>query len=157
MGLIGSLNPNSVYMALFARPNPGEYHWGLVFTSDVGNSVFCHATNRAGPWSFEMKEGDSGKSMSLIVLVRVSALKNPEYLSTVRSVPAIGGVSKRTGENFRCRGWVKDVLVALEESGKISLPSDIDTLEKDAAAQGAKYLQTCESGNGATVVNDISK
>ncbi len=55
----------------------------------------------------------------------------------IKSIPADGNPSRRTGEVFTCRIWVKDVLVALDESGEIKLPVDVG---KSTMALLSKHL-----------------
>lgn len=43
----------------------------------------------------------------------------------LKTVPANGEVSKRTGEAFTCRVWVKDAIVELRERGLIELRRDV--------------------------------
>lgn len=64
--------------------------------------------------------------MSLIVLIRVDEVKSHSRAAgVIRSIPADGNLSQRTGEAFTCRVWAKDVLVALYENEEIGLNTDI--------------------------------
>ncbi|KAG6150205.1 hypothetical protein E4U37_006352 [Claviceps purpurea] len=74
----------------------------------------------------------------------------------MKDVPADGSPSKRTGESFTCRIWVKDVLVALNDCGEIILPVIIDVLEGMAVKKGLKYAKIAEGGGGATVTDKDS-
>ena len=93
-----------------------------------------HASNLRGPWVLDERASDPASSLTLIVLVRVSAIAADHdggsgggggVLGALRTVPVDGSPSRRTGEPFDCRTWVKDVLVALHQHGKIALPMDI--------------------------------
>ena len=104
-----------------------------------------HASNLRGPWVLDERASDPASSLTLIVLVRVSAIVDSddegddsgdydgdarrggssEVVGVLRTVPVDGTPSRRTGEAFDCRTWVKDVLVALHQHGKITLPVDI--------------------------------
>jgi len=62
----------------------------------------------------------------------------------VESVPADGKEYQNTEEAFSCRGWTKDVLYALEDSGLVRLATsveDIDIDAKDAAKTRMKWLK----------------
>ncbi|KAK7935111.1 hypothetical protein PG985_000606 [Apiospora marii] len=131
-------------------------HWGLILTVPNQTPVLHHASNRAGPWSYEVRAGRPENSMTLIVLVRVGALKShSEATNVMKTIPADGSPSRRTGEAFTCRIWIKDVLMALHEAGQIALPVDIDALERAAVRHAVNHAKSAESGNGATVINDV--
>ncbi|KAI1813152.1 hypothetical protein GGS20DRAFT_554650 [Poronia punctata] len=156
MPLNGSPLPNSVYISLDSRPKPNEYHWGLVFIDAKGGCVLYHALNRDGPWRFQERQGDPGdNSLTLITLVYVGPVNLRGAIDVVRSVPADGKPSLRNREAFTCRTWVKDVLVALNLSGNIVLPSSVDSLEAKAKDMGARFFRVSEVGGGATVVNPL--
>lgn len=101
-------------------------HWGLILTDSYGNPILHHASNRTGPWKYEEREARPEQSMSLIVLIRVDKVKSHSHtMDVIKSIPAVGTPSRRTGEDFTCRIWIKDVLVALHECGEIVLPTNI--------------------------------
>ncbi|KAI1174921.1 hypothetical protein F4777DRAFT_552425 [Nemania sp. FL0916] len=126
MPLNGRLNSKSIYISLDARPSPGEYHWGLILTGSDGKPALHHASNRIGPWVYEEKEAQPEQSLSLIALLLVAEVNSHSRAKEViRSIPADGSPSQRTGEAITCRIWVKDVLVALCEQGVIALPAGI--------------------------------
>lgn len=126
--LNGQTQPNSVYFSLNSRPKKGEYvsrgltksvpstkaanrsrkHWGVVVTDANNNPVLYHANNRTGPWAFEAKPGNPGKSMTLIVLVKIGTVAKNGIAAVMQAVPADGKPSKRSGEAFSCRTWSKD-------------------------------------------------
>ncbi|PTD02376.1 hypothetical protein FCULG_00011909 [Fusarium culmorum] len=93
--------------------------------------------------------------MTLIAMIKVSDIRSPHLVEhAIKSVPANGSPSRRNGETFTCRTWVKDALVALHDNGAIVLPTDIETMEKKSIQYGMRYCRTSESGGGATVPND---
>ncbi|CAG7561113.1 unnamed protein product [Fusarium equiseti] len=153
MPLDGSLERQSIYIALDARPEKDEYHWGLVITDANNTPTIHHVTNRAGPWVYEEKHEDPGSSLTLIALIRLSGVTN-RAKQIIQSAPASGNPSERTGEAFNCRIWVNDTLVSLHENGAILLPTDIDNIERQAKRMGGKLAHRCERGEGATVVED---
>lgn len=101
-------------------------HWGVILTDSDKRPVLHHTSNRSGPWRYEETEAKPNQSMSLIVLVRLDEVQSYSCATgVIRSIPADGNPSERTGEAFTCRVWAKDVLVALYENGKIGLNTDI--------------------------------
>ncbi|KAI7764480.1 hypothetical protein ACKAV7_012127 [Fusarium commune] len=136
-----------------SRPSPREYHWGLIITDDIGRPVLHHATNLTGPWKYE-RRNKSAIDQTLIVLVKASGVSNVlRAKRIIQSVPADGKPSHRTGTAFTCRIWVKDTLVELHDKGGISLPNDIEVIEKEAIAYAQRYAADSEQGKGTTVVN----
>lgn len=144
MPLNGNLEAESIYISLNTRPNLGEYvrnhepcaacssvtdhakHWGLILVDSHGVPVLHHASNRIGPWAVEERKADPDRSISLIAVILVDRVKrHSRTTDIIRSIPADGSPSQRTGESFTCRTWVKDVLVALHEYEEIMLPTDI--------------------------------
>ncbi|KAK4206189.1 hypothetical protein QBC37DRAFT_249706, partial [Rhypophila decipiens] len=120
-----NLRASSLYITLNSRPKKGEYHWGLLITDSSTKGTLHHANNGSGGWKYEARAVDPAKSMTLIALVFVASISDPVSVEAViRSIPT-GTASRRTGEAFTCRIWVKDVLVALQEAGLILLPEDI--------------------------------
>jgi hypothetical protein len=153
MPLNGSLEPQSIYIALDARPQKDEYHWGLVITDANTATTGHHVTNRAGPWVYEEKREDPGRSLTLIALIRLSGVAN-HATQVIKDAPASGKPSEKMGEAFSCRTWVKDTLVSLHENGAILLPTDMDNIERLAKKVGRRFAPVCERGEGATVVED---
>ncbi|KAG6072095.1 hypothetical protein E4U33_003376 [Claviceps sp. LM78 group G4] len=176
MPLNGSLEASSIYLTLNARRRPKTYvgspltqlvrsflsnsvanlpkHWGLILTDPVMNAAFHHVNNLYGPWKYEKKVAKPDQSKTLIVLVLVGKAKNhSQIMEVIRGTPADGSPSKRTGESFTCRIWVKDVLVSLHERGEIVLPGTIDELEKMALNEGLQYADLIAEHQGATVIN----
>lgn len=43
----------------------------------------------------------------------------------LRAITDFGPISKRTGEAFSCRTWMKDSIVTLHDRGIVTLPTDI--------------------------------
>ncbi|KAM0322063.1 hypothetical protein ACHAPQ_009184 [Fusarium lateritium] len=129
-------------------------HWGLILTDDSATPVLHDASNRAGPWAYRERHGDPAQSLTLIALIRVGPVSNhPLAIQIIQSLPANGSPSRRTGEAFTCRIWVKDVLVALHENAAITLPADIDVIERQAVSIGLELSLISEAGKGATVLN----
>ncbi|KAI1068602.1 hypothetical protein LB507_004249 [Fusarium sp. FIESC RH6] len=153
MPLDGSLLRHSIYIALDARPEKDEYHWGLVLTDANTIPTGHHVTNRAGPWVYEEKHDDPVCSPTLIALIHLGGIAD-FATDIIQGVPVDGKPSERTGEAFSCRTWVKDTLVSLDENGAILLPTDMDNLEWQVKRMGRKLAPICERGDGATVVED---
>ncbi|KAK7963895.1 hypothetical protein PG988_010869 [Apiospora saccharicola] len=153
-GITRSADLQSLIMTTYKHASStvvyGCMHWGLILTAPNQTPVLHHASNRAGPWSYEVRAGKPEKSMTLIVLVRVDALKSHSGATDViKTIAADGSPSRRTGEAFTCRIWIKDVLMALHAAGQSALPVDI------AVRHAANNAKSAESGSGATVINDV--
>jgi hypothetical protein len=64
--------------------------------------------------------------MSLVLVQKIGPVSSHSDLDRVlRSVPADGQASQRTGESFTCRIWLKDALVALHNERVVTLRADI--------------------------------
>ncbi|CAF3496955.1 unnamed protein product [Fusarium graminearum] len=96
MPLDGALERQSIYITLDARPEKDEYHWGLVITDANTQPTFHHVTNRAGPWVYEEKQEDPGRSLTLITLIRVSGVAD-HATRVIKDAPASRKPSERTG------------------------------------------------------------
>ncbi|KAG6285905.1 hypothetical protein E4U09_006998 [Claviceps aff. purpurea] len=176
MPLNGSLEASSIYITLNTRRRAGTYvglpltqllrsflpnsvadlpkHWGLTLTDPHMKAAFHHANNLLGSWEYEEKVAKPDQSGTLVVLVLVGKAKNhSRIMEVIRGIPADGSPSKRTGEFFTCRIWVKDVLVSLHERREIVLPGTIDELEKMAVKEGLQYTDLIADGRGAMVIN----
>ncbi|KAI1416494.1 hypothetical protein F5Y13DRAFT_154085 [Hypoxylon sp. FL1857] len=156
MALNGECKPNSLYIALDARPFKDEYHWALVTTDHTCNATLRHASNLDGPWKREEKDFRPDQRMMLITLVRVGDIisDSGKMIEATRAVPADGIPSSRTGKEFNCLTWVLDTIVLLANAAIITIPCDIDTLETTARKCAARFAEAAETGSGATVVND---
>lgn len=101
-------------------------HWGIVITDTNNAATLYHASNLNGPWQFKSKATqDPGKSMTLIVLVKVGSVVKNGIAPVIQQVPADGKPSKRNGEAFSCRTWAKDALAHLVARGNIVLKADV--------------------------------
>lgn len=101
-------------------------HWGVVITDANNAATLYHASNVVGPWQFIVKPvGDPGKSLSLIVLVKVGTVTKNGISAVIQQIPADGKASKRNGEAFSCRTWVKDALAHLVAKGNVVLKDDV--------------------------------
>lgn len=86
--------------------------------------TFHHATNPSGGWKYEMRKADPEQYLTLVAMIRVSGLRAPvkAAMDVIKSVPADGSPSQRTGDAFNCSTWLKDAIVALDSAGGIQLP-----------------------------------
>ncbi|OTA90526.1 hypothetical protein M434DRAFT_397897 [Hypoxylon sp. CO27-5] len=153
MPLNGKLEASTLYLSLNSRPKKGEYHYGIVATDANAQATLYHASNLGGHWRMESKTSRPESSMSLVVLVKIDAVRKNNLPAVVKSIPADGAPSKRTREAFDCLTWVKDALVALDANGIIRLPANVDDIVSEAKKQGSKYASRAERGGGATVIN----
>ncbi|KAF4634538.1 hypothetical protein G7Y89_g3556 [Cudoniella acicularis] len=154
---MSSLASNTVYMTLNSRGMPGTFHWGVFVTSSPPRGQYYHATNKFGGWQLEAKPSSNVlSSLSLVLVYRIGSLSSQagRLDQVLRAVPANGSASLRTGEAFTCRIWAKDALMALHNSGIVTLSASIDKLEKQAFALARRLETKIESGEGKASVLD---
>ncbi|KAK4157592.1 hypothetical protein C8A00DRAFT_29436 [Chaetomidium leptoderma] len=110
-----SIIPQSVYISLNARAEPGTYHWGLIIMDSETEGTFHHATNPSGGWKYEMKRARLEHSITLVAVIRIGGLNDTIKAATdvIQSVPADGNDfvrvakhhgAKHLGEAERGRG-----------------------------------------------------
>ncbi|KAG6037170.1 hypothetical protein E4U41_005304 [Claviceps citrina] len=149
------LQTESIYIAMYSTAHLRKFHWGLVLIDSMKQARLFHANNRVH-WLLEEKPVSPEQSLTLVVLIRLDKVRSLSRTKKImRSIPADGSPSRRTGEFFTCRIWVKDAIVALHDQGEIALPTDIDSLETLAVGWGLKYASRAEGGGGATLVDDV--
>ncbi|KAK4132084.1 hypothetical protein BT67DRAFT_457676 [Trichocladium antarcticum] len=108
----------------------------------------------SGPWQLETRiTKDPGKSITLIVLVKVGTVIKNGIASVIQQVPADGNPSTRNGEAFSCLTWAKDALAHLMAKGNVVLKADVETMQEMAKKYAVKYATKAETGKGAYVVN----
>ncbi|KAJ8064450.1 hypothetical protein OCU04_006788 [Sclerotinia nivalis] len=152
------LEDNTVYMTLNSRGVPGTFHWGIFITSSAPDGVYYHTTNRSGGWKLEFRPtANITQSLTLVLLYKIGLVSSHTPLKAnqvLRAVPANGSASLRTGEAFTCRIWTKDAFVALHENGIVTLPADIDTLERQAFAPARGLKPYIEQNRGGPAIVD---
>ncbi|EHK97843.1 hypothetical protein M7I_6340 [Glarea lozoyensis 74030] len=86
-------------------------------------------------------------SMSLVLVYKLGDVSSPDQVDQVlRSVPADGSPSLRTGEAFTCRIWLKDAIMALDKNQLLKLAAHIDDIEKKAFAAATRLEPAIEEG-----------
>ncbi|KAF7875103.1 hypothetical protein EAF04_002275 [Stromatinia cepivora] len=152
------LENNTVYMTLNSRGVPGTFHWGIFITSSAPDGVHYHATNRFGGWVPEFRPTTKiTQSLTLVIVYKIGIVSSQTRLKVdqvLEAVPADGSASLRTGEAFTCRIWTKDALVALHDNGNVTLPADIDTLERQAFAAASALEPKIEQNRAKPAVID---
>lgn len=68
------------------------------------------------------------------------------------NVPSSGQPSLNTKEEFTCRVWVKDAILALHNAGVIRLAKAIETIEQAALETAEGNRTSIEQGTGAALV-----
>ncbi|KAG5986723.1 hypothetical protein E4U43_005385 [Claviceps pusilla] len=153
----GTVQPTSIYLALYAISREQKYHSGIVLTDSNANTVLHHAKQDPS-WTYAVQDFEPENSLTLIALILLGKIKNEsKVLQTFEKVPADGRPSLRTGAAFACNTWTKDVLFMLEQEGELVLPADVDSLENQAKTYGTTYSNRATGGGGATVVNRFRK
>lgn len=150
---------NSIYLILSSRGALPGFHWGIFIPTESPVGGVWHATNREGGWKLERKLSKSVPfSVSLVVAYKIGALtpSNSQACQDVLdSVVADGTPSPNTGEEFSCRIWAKDAVIALEKNKIITLGKTLSALEKDVFDMASDHKDTVEVGDEeARVVND---
>ncbi|KAK8063764.1 hypothetical protein PG996_008416, partial [Apiospora saccharicola] len=143
-GITRSADLQSLIMTTYKHASStvvyGCMHWGLILTAPNQTPVLHHASNRAGPWSYEVRAGKPEKSMTLIVLM--GALLEEQ----VKHSHVVSG-SKMFLWHFMQLG---KVLFPLTSTNTL-----LNALERAAVRHAANNAKSAESGSGATVINDV--
>ncbi|KAI9727373.1 MAG: hypothetical protein M1834_008444 [Cirrosporium novae-zelandiae] len=157
---MSSLENNAIYLTLNVRGIPGSYHWGIFVPLAAPMGKFYHATNRVGGWTMEVKNTTKIlTSTSLAVMCKVAQVPSSQLAridEILYSLPADGRQSARTGEDFNCRTWVKDAIVALHDGSVIALEKTIDTIEHEAVQKALLVEPRIEHGTSAPIIIDSS-
>ncbi|KAF7955408.1 uncharacterized protein EAE97_000667 [Botrytis byssoidea] len=140
-----SFENGALYMTLNTRGQPGTFHWGIFLPCSGVKGWYYHATNKSGGWTLE----DHRLAYKLDFLSSEAALDQ-----ALRAITDFGPISKRTGETFSCRTWMKDSLATLHDKGIVTLPADIDTLAKKAFDEATPLESAIESGTGGLTIMD---
>ncbi|KAH7335091.1 hypothetical protein BKA66DRAFT_435612 [Pyrenochaeta sp. MPI-SDFR-AT-0127] len=146
----------SIYVIMSLRgANPG-FHWGLFVPTNKPQGYVWHATNVGGGWTMEEKiTSGIPNSMSLCLAFKVGTVNSSNWdtlRSTLHQVPAEGQPSPNTGEDFSCRTWVEDSLLALHNASIIQLSKAIQTIEEDVLRVAESNRRPVESGTGAAMI-----
>jgi len=94
-------------------------------------------------------------SMSLCLVFKVGTVNSSNWdtlRSTIHQVPADGQPSPNTGEDFSCRTWAEDSLLALHNARIIQLSKAIQTIEEEVLQVAESNRGPVETGTGAAMV-----
>ncbi|KAF7941468.1 hypothetical protein EAE99_001105 [Botrytis elliptica] len=151
-----SFENGALYMTLNTRGQPGTFHWGIFLPCSGAKGWYYHATNKSGGWKLEVKLTNNIRNSRTIVLAYKLGFVSSEAAldQTLRAITDFGPISKRTGETFSCRTWMKDSLATLHDKGIVTLPADIDTLAKKAFDEATPLEPAIESGTGDLTIMD---
>ncbi|RDL37385.1 uncharacterized protein BP5553_04818 [Venustampulla echinocandica] len=132
------LETNTLYIALSARNDEGDYHWALLLPFSPTKYGYYDATNSAavgGRWTSQiLEEFLPVTSHNLVSIYRVGSISAVEGARNkveeiCRTVQANGEPSLRTGKNFNCKVWVQDVLFKLDGMDVLKLKKSLDDIE----------------------------
>ncbi|KAM5470320.1 hypothetical protein MferCBS49748_002493 [Microsporum ferrugineum] len=130
----------SIYVMLSSRgANPG-FHWGIFIPTNTPLGHLWHATNREGGWMLDQRP--SNNVPYSLSLVNWQACK--DILSGIAAGPH---PSPNTGEQFDCRIWVKDAIIALEKNGIIALDKGVSGIEDDLLVRANDLKPHVEYGS----------
>ncbi|TGO83953.1 hypothetical protein BPOR_0570g00080 [Botrytis porri] len=83
-----------------------------------------------------------GMSRTIVFAYKLGCVFSEAALDQAfRAITDFGPISKRTGETFSCRTWMKDSLALLHDEGIVTLPAD-------AFDEAAPLEPAIESGTG---------
>ncbi|KAG5981063.1 hypothetical protein E4U55_003337 [Claviceps digitariae] len=153
MPVSGVIEPDSLYISINGRIERGTYHWGLVLVDSGKRAFLHHSNNSIGPWTYEARQVDPDRSMTLVALIFVAKVDKPSEVTEVMKKVPVGQPSSRTGIEFSCETWVDDVLVLLNEEKALDRAIDMETLKKRAMDIGREHTPLVEQGEAAKVVN----
>lgn len=70
------LHPDSIYAALYSRPDGQTYHWALILAESAERGAKFHVSNLQGPWKYVVELFDVGERYTpLVVLVEMGELR----------------------------------------------------------------------------------
>ncbi|KAK4466048.1 hypothetical protein QBC42DRAFT_259892 [Cladorrhinum samala] len=158
-----SIQKNSVYITLqYLRTVEGKnkYHWGIFNSgSTPPKGHLVHATD-AGRRALDLYQevrpvSNPLKSGSMVVVLKIAQSLSIEALDQcARSVRLMDPKYLPRGERqWTCRVWVKEVLGVLHQNKYISLPADLNTIERFCEYTADANIQYM---GRAIVFNDLS-
>lgn len=149
---------NAIYVILSSRGALPGFHWGIFIPTASPLGYIWHATNREGGWKLEHKQSNNVPfSMSLVLSQKVGTVTSANFQACrdiLNAIRADGTPSPNTGEDFSCRVWVKDALVALHKNRIIVLPKDINDVAADLLAAAEPHKPAVETGKATAEVNN---
>lgn len=153
---------NSIYVLLSSRGAQPGFHWGIFIPTASPHGHSWDATNREGGWKLEHRESDNAPfNISLVLARKIGTVEGSTGANTwqtcvdvLNGVPAEGRQSTNSDEEFNCRVWVKDALVALRDHGVIVLSDDVDSIENDLVKVASEHKDSVETGASAAKVEN---
>ncbi|KAM0144092.1 hypothetical protein ACHAO1_000371 [Botrytis cinerea] len=151
-----SFENGALYIILNTRGQPGTFHWGIFLPLLGVRGWYYHATNKSGGWTLEVElTNDIQTSRPIVLASKLGFVSSEAALDqALRAITDFGPISKRTGETFSCRTWMKDSIVTLHDKGIVTLPTDIDTIAKRAFDEATPLESGIESGTGGLTIMD---
>ncbi|KAK6610715.1 hypothetical protein H4I96_02313 [Botrytis cinerea] len=147
-----SFENGALYIILNTRGQPGTFHWGIFLPLLGVRGWYYHATNKSGGWTLEVElTNDIQTSRPIVLASKLGFVSSEAALDqALRAITDFGPISKRTGETFSCRTWMKDSIVTLHDKGIVTLPTDIG----EAFDEATLLEPGIESGTGGLTIMD---
>ncbi|PBK70223.1 hypothetical protein ARMSODRAFT_1003796 [Armillaria solidipes] len=141
-----SLEIGGLYIMLFARYQPGSYHWGLYHYWEAptnptfaGKGTKYHAVLVAANWgSWQVDIGETGRALESTLLVGVIKIGyvDPAHRRTLEAtLGKVTCTSPSPDIPFTCRIWVLKAVNDLMDVGAVRCDS-VKALETEAIAFG---------------------
>ncbi|KAK0227578.1 hypothetical protein IW262DRAFT_1346035 [Armillaria fumosa] len=146
------LEVGGLYILLFARYQPGSYHWGMYHhweaptsPNSAGKGTKYHAVLVAANWgSWQSDIEDTARALESTLLV--GAIKigyvDPAHRGTLRaSLGEVTCASPSPDIPFTCRIWVLKAVNRLKDMGAVRCDS-VKALETEVIAFGNQHADT---------------
>ncbi|RJE21949.1 hypothetical protein PHISCL_05724 [Aspergillus sclerotialis] len=148
----------AVYVLLSSRGAQPGFHWGIFIPTASPNGHVWHATNREGGWKLEQKiSANVPFSMSLVLAYKIGSVNPSSWqtcLNVLNGVNANGIPSPNTGEQFSCRVWVKDAILALHNNHILVLSETISAIEVKLVNRANAHKTKVEGGQSPARVEN---
>ncbi|KXS93629.1 hypothetical protein AC578_2601 [Pseudocercospora eumusae] len=145
----------AIYVVLFLRGAQPGFHWGIFVPNMSPNGHLWHASNRSGGWQLVEEERRVPESFSLCLAFKIGTAGDwNRFCATLRSIPADGTPSRRTGEAFDCVTWAKDALHALHKARFIVLTKSLEEIETWAVKNAEAHRAEVEAGLSSAQVDN---
>lgn len=148
----------SIYVILSSRGALPGFHWGIFIPTATPAGHVWHATNREGGWKLDPKPSANVPfSMSLVLAYKIGSVNQSTLqtcMSVLNGVAANGRPSPNTGEEFSCRVWVKDAIIALHNNHIIALREAISSIEAKLMNRANAHKAKVEGGQSPARVEN---
>ncbi|OCH89361.1 hypothetical protein OBBRIDRAFT_667755 [Obba rivulosa] len=126
------LQANSLYLAIYARDTPDDYHWALYYHGTADGGTKFHIRNLGQGWIAEHEQTNSiMKQFLLIGLMKFASIRPDAVKALHDTIVAV----PYNAPGINCRTWVLDAIQAVMSAGLIHHFS-LDQLETEAKVFG---------------------